>query len=370
MKKITHFARLCALGLMAATPAAAQGTDAPQGYWAGGYTDGQGGEIQFQLTLIDGVGELKYDVSNWGALGYALCEYVFSVENGQPAKVTRNSGAGTGDCLAEPSFTFTRPAPETLALAFANPEIALDSVELAGILRPFDPAAAHAPVAGLDILGVAPGMTFDAIDAALTEKGYARQDTRDTLLEYDGFTIAQKAWARGADADGEPSDWIFATFTATKDWAPEETPVATDIGRDWQIPDADAVAAVTLIDGLAQKYGPRSNTINEDRMYDRAGQVMADSLSCPDGAHQAVPSNYLLESEVGSEEVAVTCGPILKADVGSDSATGRATWLKLRITDPDPLWNDFWQTWSHGEGARLKTVHDAVTGATGAAPEL
>ena len=370
MKKIKHFAQSCVVGLLAAAPVAAQGAGDVQGYWAGGYTDGQGGEIQFELTVIDGVGELKYNASNWGALGFAICEYLFPLENGQPGKVTRNSGAGTGDCLAEPAFTLDRPAPDTLTLAFANPEVALDSVELGGILRPFDPATAHAPVAGLDILGVAPGMTFDAIDAALTEKGYARQETRDGTLEYDGFTIAQRAWARGADADGQPDDWVFATFTAAKDWMPDETPVATDVGRDWQIPEAEGIAGATMVDTLAKKYGPRSNTINEDRMYDRVGQVMADSYTCPEGIHQPVLSNYMLESESGSEEVAVTCGPILKAYVGTDSSTGRATWLKLRITDPDPLWHDFWLTWSHGEGARLKTVYDAVTGATGAAPEL
>ena len=30
----------------------------------------------------------------------------------------------------------------------------------------------------------------------------------------------------------------------------------------------------------------------------------------------------------------------------------------------------FWATWGHAEGARLKTLHDGVSGATGAAPEL
>ena len=69
-------------------------------------------------------------------------------------------------------------------------------------------------------------------------------------------------------------------------------------------------------------------------------------------------------------DVFVTCGPVLNGYIGTDSATGRAVALKLRITDPDPIWNDFWQTWSHTEAARLKSVYDGVTSATGAAPEL
>lgn len=370
MNEMKNLAYAGCLSLLVSSAAMAQTVPENQGYWAGGYTDGQGGEIQFELTMIDGVGELKYNTSNWGALGFAICEYLFPLENGQPGKVTRNSGAGTGECLAEPAFKIDRPSTDTLSLVFSNPEVGLDAVELGGVLRPFDPAEAHAPVAGLDILGVAPGMAFDAIDAALSDKDYARVEARDNVLEYNGFTIEQRAWARGNDVDGNPHDWVFATFTAKKDWAPDETPVATDVGRDWEIPETEGVAGATMVDSLVKKYGARSNTINEDRMYDRAGNVMADALSCPEGAHQPIRSHYLLDSEQGEEEVFVTCGPILRAFVGTDSNTGRATWLKLRITDPDPLWNDFWQTWSHDEGARLKTVYDAVTGATGAAPEL
>lgn len=370
MKNINILAQSGVALLFGATILQAADTADVQGYWAGGYTDGQGGEIQFEMTVIDGVGELKYNASNWGALGFGICEYLFPLENGQPGTVTRNSAAGTGDCLAEPAFTLSRATPDAISLVFKNPEVALDAVELGGVLRPFDPAAAHAPVAGLDILGIAPGMTFDAIDPVLSEKGYARQEARDNTLEYEGYKIAQKVWGRDQDGDGQPEDWVFATFTSERDWATDDTPVATDVGRDWQIPASENVSGATMVDGLAKKYGARSNTINEDRMYDRAGAVMADTLSCPEGAHQPITSNYMLDSEQGSEEIAVTCGPILKAYVGSDSDTGRATWLKLHITDPDPLWDDFWKTWSHGEGARLKSVFDGVTGATGAAPEL
>jgi hypothetical protein len=352
------------------SPALAQTAPDIRGYWAGGYTDGQGGEIQFEMTVIEDVGELKYNSTNWGALGFAICEYVFPVENGVPGKVTRNSGAGTGDCLVEPSFTVARPTPETLTLTFANPEVALDAVEMGGILRPFDPAQAHAPIAGLDILGIAPGMTFDQIDSLLTEKEYARKEDRDRVLEYQGFTIEQKAWGKGADEYGNPTDWVFVTFTSKKEWAADEVPVATDVGREWSIPETDAVAGGTMVDSLAKKYGARSNDINEDRLYDRAGQVLVGVFSCADGMHQPLLSNYSLASETGEEEVSVTCGAILKAYVGTDSSTGRATVLKIRLTDPDPIWADFWSTWGHNEAARLKSIYDGVTGATGAAPEL
>jgi hypothetical protein len=257
-----------------------------------------------------------------------------------------------------------------LTLTFANPEIALDKVELGGVLRPFDPEQAHAKVEGLDILGIAPGMTMEEIEPVLTAKDYTRQETRDRVLEYQGFAIEQKAWGKGADEYGNPTDWIFVTFTSKKEWAPDEVPVATDVGREWSIPDAEGIAGATLVDTLAKKYGPRSNNINEDRWYDRSGQVMTDAYSCPAGIHQSVMSNYTLASEVGEEEVAVTCGAILKAYVGTDSSTGRASTLKIRLTDPDPLWADFWSTWGHSEAARLKSIYDGVTGATGAAPEL
>jgi hypothetical protein len=368
--KINTLLQSCVVSVAAIAPVVAQTAPDTQGYWAGGYVDGQGGEIQFEMTIAGDVGELTYNASNWGALGFAICSYVFEVDGGLPGKLTRNSGAGTGDCLAEPAFTVARPDADHLVLTFANPEVALDAVELGGILRPFTTAEAHAPVPGLDILGIAPGMTMDQIDPVLSEKGYARQDVRDRVLDYQGFAIDQRAWGKGADENGNPTDWVFATFTSRRDWDSSAVPVATDVGREWAIPEADAIAGVTLVDSLAGKYGPRSNTINEDRFYDRAGKVMAESYGCTGGIHQPVRSNYLLAGEVGEEDVSVACGPVLRAYVGTDSSTGRASLLKIRITDPDPLQADFWATWSHGEAERMRLVHDAVTGATGAAPEL
>jgi len=368
--KMNRFLHSCVVFAALVSPAFAQTAPDIRGYWAGGYTDGQGGEIQFEMTVIEDVGELKYNSTNWGALGFAICEYVFPIENGVPGKVTRNSGAGTGECLAEPSFTVARPTPETLSLTFANPGVALDAVEMGGILRPFDPAQAHAPIAGLDILGIAPGMTFDQIDPLLKEKEYARKEDRDRVLEYQGFTIEQKVWGKGADDYENPTDWVFVTFTSKKEWAADEVPVATDVGREWNIPDSEGIAGATMVDTLAKKYGPRSNDINEDRLYDRAGQVLVGAFTCAEGVHQPLISNYTLASEVGEEEISVTCGAMLKAYVGTDSSTGRATVLKIRLTDPDPIWADFWSTWGHNEGERLKSIYDGVTGATGAAPEL
>lgn len=368
--KTKAFLQSCIVSAIVVSPAFAQMNTDVRGYWAGGYTDSQGGEIQFEMTVIDDVGEFKYNASNWGALGFAICEYVFPVENGIPGALTRNSGAGTGDCLAEPAFTVNRPRAETLVLTVSNPEIGLDKVELGGILRPFDPAQAHAPVDDLDILGISPGMTLEQITPALEQKEYTRHEDRDRVLEYQGFTVEQLAWGKGADEYGNPTDWVFVTFTAKKEWLSDEEPVATNIGREWTIPESDGISGATMVDTLAKKYGPRSNDINEDRLYDRSGEVIVGAFSCPEGMHQPLMSNYALASEVGEEEVAVTCGAILNAYVGTDSSTGRASILKIRLTDPDPIWADFWETWGHNEAARLKSIFEGVTGATGSAPEL
>lgn len=370
MKFSNNILTVVMVALCATSPVLAQEGTKVEGYWSGGYTDGQGGEIQFEMTVIGSIGELKYNATNWGPLGFAICEYLFPVENGTVGKVTRNSGAGTGECLETPSFTMTRPNADLLTLAFSSPEIGLESVELAGILRPFDPAEAHAPVADLDILGITPGMTEEAIVQALSEKGYERHTDQDRMVEFDGFSISQLVWAAAPEGDGQPVDWVFATFSSKKSWAPDDVPVAMNIGRDWSIPDSAGISGSTMVETLAKKYGAPSNTINEDRMYDRAGNVLADAYTCPEGPHQALRAYYQLASEVGEADVFVTCGPVLNGYVGTDSATGRAVALKLRITDPDPIWHDFWQTWSHTEAAHLKSVYDGVTSATGAAPEL
>lgn len=370
MNLLGKLSQFCCAALVASGPAVAQGAPDVQGFWAGGYVDGRGGQIQFQLTIIDGLGELKYDTSNWGDLGFSICEYLFPVENGQPGKVLRNSGAGTGDCLGEPVFTLTRANKDVLSLAFTNPEIDLEAAELSGVLRPFDPAEAHAPIANLDILGATPGMTLDQIEQLLGDKGYARQENRDRLMEYQDFTRDMLAWGRAPNDQGKPTDWFFASFSAKKSWAPDDAPVAMSIARDWTIPTSEAIAGATMVESLATKYGPRSNSINEARFYDRSGTVLQDAYSCGDGPHQPIQSSYQLDDELGNEEISVTCGAVLDAYVSTDSSTGRAVRLKLRITDPDPLWDDFWKTWSHSEGARIKAVYEGVAGATGKAPEL
>jgi hypothetical protein len=340
------------------------------GYWSGGYLDGVGGQIQLELTIINGFGELTYNASNWGELGFAICSYVFAVEADQPLQLTRNSAAGTGDCVEQPSASLSRTLPDLLVLSLGNPEFALETAELSGFLRPLDPAEAHGPIPGFDIVGVSPGMTFDEIEQLLLEKDFVFQESNSQAIAYEGFTIEQKAWGRGADQNGSPTDWIFATFTAKKDWMPEELPIATNVGREWLIPESEAISGATMVDTLAKKYGQSSNDINEDRLFDRSGQLLSGAFNCPESVHQPIISNYALRSEVGQEEVQVSCGGVVRAFVGTDMSTGRANLLKLRLTDPDPVWQDFWSTWSHTEGARIKGVFDGVTGATGSSPEL
>lgn len=351
-------------------PFTAQANQDVQGFWASGYGNGNGGQLQLQLTIIDGIGELKLDSQNWGDLGFAICEYLFPVEGGQAGPVLRNTGAGTGNCPDALGIQMSRPSSDLLAVTFDSPAIGTDAFEFGGILTPLDPAARHAPIPGFDVLGAAPGMTEAEIDAIVTEKGFARAADRDQIDQFDGYAIDRRAWGRSPDENGKPTDWIFATFTARKDWLPDEVPVASSVGRDWNIPTSEAISGATLVNSLAQKYGPRSNSINEDRLYDRAGNALADAFSCPDGFHQQVRTSYQMSDTLGEEDVQVTCGGILDGYIGTDSSSGRAIRLMLRLTDPDPLRDDFWKTWSHSEGARLKTVYEGVSGATGAAPEL
>lgn len=36
-----------------------------RGYWAGGNLNAQGGQINFARTVVEDVGELSYNASNW-----------------------------------------------------------------------------------------------------------------------------------------------------------------------------------------------------------------------------------------------------------------------------------------------------------------
>jgi hypothetical protein len=64
--KIKTILQSCIVSVWMVSPVFAQDAADIRGYWAGGYTDGQGGEIQFEMIVIEDVGQLKYDTNNWG----------------------------------------------------------------------------------------------------------------------------------------------------------------------------------------------------------------------------------------------------------------------------------------------------------------
>lgn len=341
-----------------------------QGFWAGGYVNGMGGSIGFELTSLGTVGEIKYNATNWGQLGYAICEYVFGEHDGTaPVTAVRNTGAGTGNCLESFEFTPVRVSQEVLNLQFAGPEFELDAAELGGILTPASDEM-RPKIPGFDVLGVSPGMTLAAMETELAGKGFTVLPERGSVGAYQGYTIDQVAWGRSPGADGRPTDLIFATFTARKEWAPDAEPVATYVGRDWTVSPDDAISGTTMTQGLVQKYGPRSNSITEARYFDQSGAVLQDAYGCPSGSHQAVPLDYQLGITVGREEIAPTCSGIVEASVSTDYSTGRVRQVQIRLIDPLPLRNDFWEVWSHGQSERLSLLYESVTGATAAAPEL
>jgi hypothetical protein len=73
MKLSNNILTVAMVAICVTSPVLAQEGTKAEGYWSGGYTDGQGGEIQFELTVIGSIGELKYNATNWGPLGFAIC---------------------------------------------------------------------------------------------------------------------------------------------------------------------------------------------------------------------------------------------------------------------------------------------------------
>ena len=353
-----------------AMPTLAQADASVEGYWAAGYSDGQGGDINFELTVVGDFGQFRYTSSNWESMGFGRCEYVFSVKSGAVSEIFHNSGADVGICLDNVSFAAHQTTRDSVQLILGDAEFGLEAVELSGIIRPSPDPDRLGHVTELDVLGIAPGMTLETIDNLLIPKGFVRDNSRESVFSFEDYVIDHKAWRRDIDASGVPQDWVFVTFTSKKDWAPEELPIAATIGREWTIPAADSMTTDAMLKTLTEKYGAPSVPGGQDWLYDQSGRLVPGGQSCGETPHQKITVNYMFLDETGTDEVSASCSAVIRSHVGSAPSTGRATQLKLILADVNTAWADYWLIWRHFEGQRLEGIFDAVSTSTGAAPDL
>jgi hypothetical protein len=227
-------------------------------------------------------------------------------------QVKRNSAYGSSGCLPSITLSLNRSSADQLT-AKINPEFELDNLELWG--------------------------------------------------------VKQLAWGKEPDQYDNPTNSVYVSFTAKKEWLPKDTPVAATIGRHWDIPGDAGLLGSTLIDSIESKYGPRSDASFEKRNYGRDGKNLS-SLSCPESVVQEIPYNFIGDSERGESSISTGCGVVLDIYIGTDFSTGRASTLKMRMADSDLHWKDFWSVWSHEELSNMQVLYDGLFKAAGKGPAL
>ncbi|WP_376870203.1 hypothetical protein [Albirhodobacter sp. R86504] len=343
-----------------------------EGVWFSGYEKGYN-SIELNLTQIEKLGKLEIQFNRWAPFeGYARCQYVFAVEPGLPAKALVNGAYGqAAQCPAGFSVTLERSAANGLLLGFERADF-LTKAEMNASLRPFRAADARVPVAGLDILGLAPGMARADVEAVLEAAGYELD--RDEI----GGTMgrgweAQALNAVKRDAPEGASDIIGVQFTPVFE-GESPTERLELVGRNWEISASEQLSEITLKQALTQKYGAALNG-GSDWAYDRAGAVLATSdaerEACkPNGLQRFVAGDSFPGWSLRRSELSPSCGPRLTSYMRSDSSSGRAERLILVLYDPDIAWDRFWTIWSRDELRGIETLYDGVSNATAAAPKL
>ncbi|MDF2142926.1 hypothetical protein [Paenirhodobacter sp. CAU 1674] len=347
--------------------------DDSEGVWTGGYQQTSGNSIKLDLTQIGDLGQLNISFHAWSPVqGNARCQYVFRTQPGQPSKALINGSYGDApECPADFSFTLLRAGANAMRMEFQGGGF-LTKAEMQASLRPLRAADARAPVEGLDILGLTPGMLRADVERALDAEGYdlGREEiggTRGVGWKAEALT----AQRRNAPDDGR--DRIGVQFTPAFD--SEDTPQRLAlVTRSWDIAPSENLSEITLRQALTEKYGQALNNGNE-WLFDRRGQNLTTykmrDTSCASNSLQTLPVRVAVPGWANdSFSVNLACGPVVTGRVSSDSRSGRAERLLLVLYDPDIAWDSFWKIWSRDEIRRIETLYDGVSSATGAAPKL
>lgn len=345
-------------------------TSAEDGAWSGGFS-GQGQKIVLQATIINGLGELTVNQSNWNGSGiYGDCQYQFEIDGGTVERAFLNEAVGrAAECFPDMPFSVERTGLDTLALT-PHPEIAqvwgIDEFQMQGGLRPPLDEERRAPVEGLDILGLKLGMTMDEATDILQDREFTAMEEKD--YQYESFIRPQRQWGRIEGENGDFLDTVIVSYSSVADWIPGD-PVVTAVSREREFQPSDGMTELRIVSSFSEKYGIDAGNTSSRYYWSRDG-MLQQNQNCGESPHQPVPFQYLTVVGNRSDKVQVTCGPTLYLMVRSDRSTGLADEFTTILSGVDGPWEDFWDVWSRGERDRLQAIYQSVSSAGGAGPDL
>lgn len=344
------------------------------GIWQGGLRQGNG-RIQVTLHYVRDVAELEMQLNRWADIRSASCRYQMRAPAPQNVPALLNGSWGNPEhCPRDFTVTATRTGADTLTLRL-NETAFLSEIALQASRRPFREADRRAPIAGFDVLGVAPGMSEAEADSLLVAAGYQPLPDRTRSRRGLGdMWSAQTLFYGRQPAGGE--DWgdVFTLNLAAQLSGESGARRVVRVERDWRIPPDQNLSELTLITALDSKYGAAYGRNSTDRVWDRTGANLESSAArnsrCERGSLQPLRYRWARLRGEGNDTFNLYCGPIADIRIQTDSARQLADGLRIALYDPDEVWREDWLLWSAGEYPRLIASYEAVAGATGAAPEL
>lgn len=351
-------------------PAQAESIHDAEGAWFSGYTRGRNEKVTIEFTVIRDIGKLRMEFIRWEPVGVAACEYLFNDASGASIAPILNGSYGTPEtCPTSFTMGFVRTGGDTARLVF-NGASFLDQADAVTSLRPLRDEDRRASVEGLDILGLATGMTQPALEVNLSDLGFAVIENRTIQQVARDQSWQQETihYGREPMEDGMPSDVITIQYGASFE-GQKSAPKAIAVQRDWVIPKDQNIAQLSLLNALTDKYGPTLAS-GYNRAWDRAGNVLASleqrRVACSAGTLQVI------KNTIGNfqKNINLYCGPEADIRVQTDTNGSRTHSVHISITDPDEVWNNFWQKWSHSEYQKMLTLFEGVSQASGDAPKL
>ena len=356
-----------------------EGVDPSAGVWFGGYEVASGmgnrtNEITFEMTSVRGLGHLELYVREWADFdGVLNCDYFFAIRDGSTRETYLNTAeAHSDDCFETLPFAIERVGADRIVLRPGQEVSAafqLEEIEMSAGLRPPRSQDVLTHPEGVDVLGVQTSMTRASAEEVLLERGFEDVE-QDRVLSGDGYTVTYDAWGKDPTEDGEYADTIVIQWSLDKEWDDEVQRIVS-VTRDWKLPADAGLTVAALETAVNEKYGaPNGYDLHR---YSRNGELPSDQDdACSSGSLQSF--DYTIDYPGVSRrsgKLSPHCGLEVIASVGKDRMqTGRAGSLKVSIIDPDILWKDFWDVWSHSQYQSLQRSYESLKGATGAAPDL
>ena len=333
-------------------------------------------DIGFSLTQIGGHGELIVEPQGFGKMGFGRCIVNFSRdENGAVKDMSPVAQQNSATCPESLVFSVAPGEKGMYKITFTEGgPLAGKDFDLFPVLQPMREEFRPVAPKGFDVLGLTIGQTRAEVEAALTEKGFARHEGGSSKAEYtSGASRSYDLWTKGTDPNTDrPEDNISLTYTTVipGDDAPERVAL---LSRQWNVQPEAKLSMVNLNKSLEEKHGKTTSGFDA-RIYDRAGELVPKAFQpvCDPAIHlQAVSLDYRAIAMQNSEQLSTACGA--KVDImtiESFETPGAAGMLKVTLVKGDVAYEDFWKTWSAAEEKELAERFELQSGMTGSAPAL